>query len=259
MMMSAIPVEVDRRNWITGLEKGLAIIQAYDVENTRMSATEVAKRTGMTRSAARRHLMMFTYLGYMATDGKSFWLQPKVLRLGSAYLYSARLPRIVQPFLQRLSLATQENSFMALLDEGELVYVARNGTNRFMNAGVAPGVRLSPFLTAPGIAIMSTLPVGQCEQMIADYQVMPFTQHTLTDKAAILATIHQASRDGFAVMEQQLELGIRGIGVPLKNHKAETVGAISLNMNIGNEPLASAITRALPSLQQIAAELRNLV
>ena len=111
--------EIDRRNWITGLEKGLAIIRAFDIETGRLSAASVARLAGLTRSSSRRHLMMLTYLGYAATDGKQFWLTPKVLRLCGAYLRSAQLPRVLQPYLQRVTAMTGENTFFSVLDEDE--------------------------------------------------------------------------------------------------------------------------------------------
>ncbi len=249
----------DRRNWIAGLEKGLAIIETFDVENSRLSATEVARRTGMTRSSARRHLMMLSYLGFVANDGKSFWLCPKVLRLGTAYLYSARLPRVVQPFLQRLTGATQESAFLSVLDGNELVYIARNGSNRVMNTGFALGARVPPVVASAGIAILSTRPVSEANAWLDRYAIKPFTPFTLNSREQIWACIHAASQQGYALVEQQLEVGVRGLAVPLKNHKAETIGALSLHMPIGTEDMADAVRRALPALQQVASELRNLV
>jgi IclR family transcriptional regulator, pca regulon regulatory protein len=253
------PVDADRRNWIAGLEKGLAIIQAFDIENSRLRASAAAKLTGMTRSSARRHLMMLTYLGFVATDGKSFWLTPKVLRLGSAYLHSARLPRIVQPFLQRLTGATQESAFVSILDGDELVYIARNGANRVMNTGFVIGARIPPFLASAGMAILSTQPSESVARLLADYQIKPFTPCTVTDKRLILAEIERATVDGYALWEQQLEPGVRGIAVPLKNHKAQTLGAISVTARIGEERPESAVRRLLPALQQAASDLRDVV
>lgn len=250
---------VDKRNWIAGLEKGLAIIQAFDVENSRLNASAAARLTGMTRSSARRHLMMLTYLGFAETDGKSFWLTPKVLRLGTAYLHAAKLPRIVQPFLQRLTGATQESAFASILDGDELVFIARNGANRIINMGFVLGARTPPFVASAGIAIVSTLPPQHVEQLLADYEIKPFTPHTVTDKKIILAQIEKAATEGYCMAEQQLEPGLRGIAVPLKNRRAQTLGAISLTVRIGEERPQDALHRLLPALQQVAAELRDII
>lgn len=251
--------DLDRRNWIAGLEKGLAIIQAFDVDNSRLSASAAAKLAGMTRSSARRHLMMLSYLGFVGTDGKSFWLMPKVLRLGTAYLHSARLPRVVQPFLQRLTGATQESAFVSVLDGDELVYIARNGANRVMNTGFVLGARIPPFVASAGIAILSAQPPQRVGQLLADYEIKPFTPYTITDKQTILAEIERAAAEGYAMWEQQLEPGVRGIAVPLKNHKAQTLGAISLSARMGEEGSTQALRRLLPALQQVASELRDAI
>ena len=103
---------LNKRDWIAGLEKGLSIIEAFDDANPRMTASQAGVRCGLARTAARRYLLTLVYLGYMATDGKLFWLTPRVLRLGQSYLESARLPRIVQPFLQRVTAGTQEIAYV---------------------------------------------------------------------------------------------------------------------------------------------------
>ena len=135
-------VPLDKKNWIAGLEKGLSIIETFDDANPRLSATQAGQRCGLTRTAARRYLLTLAHLGYVATDGKLFWLTPRVMRLGQSYLESARLPRIVQPFLQRLTAGTQEISYVSVLDGSDIVYVARNGTNRAMNTGYVLGARV---------------------------------------------------------------------------------------------------------------------
>ena len=120
----------ERREGVAGLEKGLAILQAFDVDNARLTASAAARLSGITRASARRHLMTLTALGFTGTDGKSYWPTPKVLRLGTAYLHSARLPRIVQPFLQRVAAGTHEIAYLSVMDGDEVVYIARNGPNR---------------------------------------------------------------------------------------------------------------------------------
>ena len=120
---------IDKKDWIAGLDKGLAMLQTFDEYNPRLTATQAGQRCGLTRTAARRYLLTLLSLGFVASDGKLFWLTPKVMRLGQSYLESVRLPRIVQPSLQRLAMGTQEISFVAVLDGYDLVYIARNGQN----------------------------------------------------------------------------------------------------------------------------------
>ena len=196
---------------------------------------------------------------FIATDGKSFWLMPKVLRLGTAYLYSARLPRVVQPFLQRLTGATQESAFVAILDDDDVVYIARNGANRVMNVGFVLGARISPFVSSAGIALLSAEPRQRTTTLLERYETKPHTPHTITDKGELFALVERAALQGYATLEQQLEPGVRGIAVPLKNHRAETVGAISISARIGNESSEDALRRLLVPLQQLAFELREVV
>ncbi|MEO8120056.1 MAG: helix-turn-helix domain-containing protein, partial [Rhodoferax sp.] len=146
---------LDKRDWIAGLEKGLSIIEAFDDANPRMTASQAGERCGMTRTAARRYLLTLQHMGYVATDGKLFWLTPRVLRLGQSYLESARLPRIVQPFLQRVTAGTQEIAYVSVMDGDDIVYIARNGPNRTMNTGYVLGARVRAQVTASGMLLLA--------------------------------------------------------------------------------------------------------
>src|SRR5688500_11921644 len=122
--MSTKPAaEINPKDLIEGLGRGLRVIEAFDDDHPRLTATQAAQATGITRTAARRHLLSLVHFGYAASDGKQFWLTPRVLRLGQSYLSAARLPRLVQPFIQRLSLATGETANVSVLDGHEVVYV----------------------------------------------------------------------------------------------------------------------------------------
>ena len=146
---------LDKRDWIAGLEKGLSVIEAFDAEHARLTASQAGQRCGLTRTAARRYLLTLSHLGYVATDGKLFWLTPRVLRLGQSYLDSARLPRTVQPFLQRVTAGTQETAYVAVLDGDDVVYIARSGTHRNLHNGYGLGTRVQAQVTAAGMAILA--------------------------------------------------------------------------------------------------------
>lgn len=172
---------IDKKDWIAGLDKGLSILQTFDEHNPRLTATQAAQRCGLTRTAARRYLLTLSHLGYVMTDGKLFWLTPKVMRLGQSYLESARLPRIVQPSLQRLAMGTQEISFVAVLDGYDLVYIARNGQNRSMNTSFALGARVPCHLTSAGVLLLALLGEEEVDEWLANNQLKAFTSHTITD------------------------------------------------------------------------------
>ena len=250
---------MDKKDWIAGLEKGLALLQIFDEHNPRLTATQAAQRSGLTRTAARRYLMTLLHLGFMATDGKLFWLTPKVMRLGQAYLESARLPRIVQPSLQRLAVGTQEISFLAVLDGYDLVYIARNGQNRSMNTSFALGARVPCHLTSAGLLLLALLGEEESEQWLAHNELKAFSSHTITDPARMRAELTLIRKQDWALSEQQLDLAYRGVAVPLRDHKGNVHGALTVSMPIQNETTQEAVQRVLPVLRDVAQNLRPLI
>ncbi|CDY77820.1 Transcriptional regulator, IclR family [Caballeronia glathei] len=251
---------LDKRDWIAGLEKGLAILEAFDDQHARMTPTQAAVRTGMTRTAARRYLLTLEHLGYVQSDGKLFGLTPRVLRVGWSYFDSARLPRTVQPYLQQLSATLNESVYVSVLDEWELVFIARNGTSRVMTTGFVLGARVPAPLTSPGVVLLAHKPDEDAVRRWLDAtELKPFTPHTLTNKVRLLEKIRQARADGFAVIEEQLQVGVRGIAVPMKDRHGEVVAALSTNMPMGKETTASALSRVLHPLQETALAMLNVI
>lgn len=250
---------MDKKDWIAGLEKGLALLQIFDEHNPRLTATQAAQRSGLTRTAARRYLMTLLHLGFVATDGKLFWLTPKVMRLGQAYLESARLPRIVQPSLQRLAVGTQEISFLAVLDGYDLVYIARNGQNRSMNTSFALGARVPCHLTSAGLLLLALLGEEESEQWLAHNELKAFSSHTITDPNRMRAELALIRKQDWALSEQQLDLAYRGVAVPLRDHKGNVHGALTVSMPIQNESTQEAVQRVLPVLRDVAQNLRPLI
>ncbi|MEY4755216.1 MAG: hypothetical protein RJA34_114 [Pseudomonadota bacterium] len=250
---------VDKRDWIAGLEKGLSIIETFDDAHPRLTATQAAQRCGLTRTAARRYLITLNHLGYVATDGKLFWLTPRVMRLGQAYLESARLPRIVQPFLQRLTAGTQEISYVCVLDGDEIIYVARNGSNRGMNTGFVLGARVPAHVTAAGMLLLAMQGEEAVDQWLAKTELKPFTSHTITSKERVRLEAMRIRAQGWSVSDQQFDLAYRGVAVPLRDRKGELLAALSVSMPIQNESSQDAAQRVLPLLRETAQAMRNLV
>jgi IclR family pca regulon transcriptional regulator len=251
---------LDKRDWIAGLEKGLAILESFDDEHARMTPSQAAARTGMTRTAARRYLLTLEHLGYVQGDGKLFGLTPRVLRVGWSYFDSARLPKLVQPYLQQLSAAINESVYVSVLDEWELVFIARNGTSRVMTTGFVLGARVPAPLASPGVVQLAYKPdMDSVREWLHGTQLLPFTPHTLTNKTRLMEMIRQARADGFAVIEQQLQIGVRGVAVPLKNRHGEVVAALSTNMPMGKEKTEAALSRVLGPLQEVALSMLNVL
>lgn len=250
---------LERRDWIAGLEKGLAIIESFDDANPRMTPSQAGERCGMTRTAARRYLLTLQHLGYVASDGKLFWLTPRVLRLGQAYLESARLPRVVQPFLQRVTAGTQEIAYVCVMDGDDIVYVARNGPNRSMNTGFVLGSRIQAQVTAAGMLIMSMRPPDWLERWLTEHELKAYTSYTIASKDRLRLELARIRMQGWAVSEQQLELNFRGIAVPLIDRHGDVMGALSVSMPMGNEATEDAVRRVLAVLQETARAMRNLL
>ena len=250
---------LDKRDWIAGLQKGLAIIETFDYGNPRLTAAQVGSRTGLTRTAARRHLLTLAYLGYVASDGKLFWLTPGVMRLGQSYLESARLPRIVQPFLQRVTSGTSETAFMSVLDGGDIVYLARNGSNVYMNTGYVVGARVQAQVTSSGMLLLALSDPEWITHWLATHELKPYTPHTVTDTTALRGDMARIRGQRWCISEQQLELDMRGIAVPLVNPHGDLVGALNVTMPMGKESAENAVRRVLPILQETARAMRNLI
>lgn len=250
---------LDKRDWIAGLEKGLAIIETFDDANPRLTASQAGQRCGMTRTAARRYLLTLAHLGYLATDGKLFWLTPRVLRLGQSYLESARLPRTVQPFLQRVTAGTQEIAYVSVLDGDEVVYIARNGLNRNMNTGYVLGSRVQAQVTASGLLMLSYRSEAEIEDWLATHELKAYSSHTITSKDRLRVEFARIRQQGWSLSEQQLELGFRGIAVPMADRHGDLVGALSVTMPMGHESSEGAVARVLPVLQETARAMRNLL
>ena len=258
-MKTAAAPALDKRDWIAGLEKGLSIIECFDDANPRLTPSQAGERCGMTRTAARRYLLTLAHLGYVATDGKLFWLTPRVLRLGQSYLESARLPRIVQPFLQRVTAGTQEIAYVSVLDGDETVYIARNGSNRSMNTGFVLGARVPAQVTAAGMLMLAMGDAQELEHWLATKALKAYTSHSITSKERFRVEFARIRANGWAISEQQLELNYRGIAVPLLDRHGDLVGGLNVSMPMGIEPSEDAVKRVLPVLQETARAMRNLI
>ena len=259
MPLAPITQGLDKRDWIAGLEKGLSLIQTFDEANSRQTATQAGLRCGLTRTAARRYLLTLLHLGYVASDGKLFWLTPRVMRLGQSYLESARLPRIVQPSLQRVAMGTQEISFVAVLDGDDIVYIARNGQNRTMNTSFALGARVPAHTTASGMLLLALQGADAVDVWLKKGQLRTFTSHTITEPARLRQEMAHIRAQDWSLSEQQLDLTYRGVAVPLRDHKGNTIAALSVSMPMQFESSQQAIDRVLPLLRETAQSLRQLL
>ena len=244
---------------IAGLGRGLAVIESFDDEHPRMTVAEVSLRTGIPRTAARRHLLSLCHFGYGQTDGRLFWLTPKVLRLGQSYLGTARLPRLVQPFIQRISLQCGETVNVSVLDGHEVVYVARSNPPRYVSIGYQVGVRIPAHVVTPGVVMLAALDEAAVERWIGEHDFVGFTANTVTDVARFRDELREAREQDFWTTLGQLDPGLRGIAVALKDRKGRCQGALSMTVQDQAYSGEQAQQRLLPLLRDAAQSLRTLV
>jgi IclR family transcriptional regulator, pca regulon regulatory protein len=257
--MDAPACEIDRKDLIEGLGKGLRVIEAFDDDHPPLTASEVAESTGISRTAARRYLLSLCHFGYAGTDGKLFWLLPRVLRLGQSYLGAARLPRLVQPFIQRISMATGETVNFSVLDGHDVVYLARSNSPRVVSIGFHSGARAPAHVVAPGIVLLSTLSDAALDLWLGAHDFGHFTSHTVVGAAQFRADVLAARSLDYWIAEQQLDLGLRGLAVALKDRKGECRGALGMTLQMSLISREQAIERLLPSLREAVQALRPLI
>jgi IclR family pca regulon transcriptional regulator len=237
------------RDFVASLEKGLSVIEAFDATRPRLTLADVAKLTGSTRAGARRYLRTLTRLGYAEFDGRYFNLSPRILRLGYAYLSSASIPAKLQPFLEKISEQTGESSSAAMLDGDEIVYIARAATRRIMSVGLGVGSRLPIYCTSLGRAVLAHRPDAEIDAYLERVRLEPRTRMTLTDKAELREALFKVRVQGFAAINEELEIGLRSIAVPVPQQD----GTVNIAINIGTQAARfqpqEMVDRFLPVLQ----------
>ncbi|MFO1033274.1 MAG: IclR family transcriptional regulator C-terminal domain-containing protein [Hyphomicrobiales bacterium] len=230
-------------DYLGSFAKGLSVIEVFSAERPRLSIAEVAELTALDRATARRCLLTLADLGYADYDGKFFRLTPRVLRLGTACLAAMPLPRIVQPWLDSLSQDTGQSTSVSILNDWEIVYVARAARQRLMSISLMPGSRLPAWCTSMGRTLLATLPEPEVLALLKRHPPEPLTPKSQTDVKRLLNIIRQAGKDGYTINDQEIELGLRSIAVPLYDSRNRVVAA----MNVG-----------VAAVQSDAADLRGL-
>jgi IclR family pca regulon transcriptional regulator len=240
------------REHVRSLDRGLAVIRAFDGEHPRQSLSDVARRTGLTRAAARRFLLTLTGLGYVRTDGKLFALTPRVLELGYAYLSSLSLPEIAAPHLEALVREVQESASVSVLDGADVVYVARVPTSRIMTVAITIGTRLPAFATSMGRVLLAALAPDEREHVLAARPAQPLTERTITDPVALARELDAVRDAGYCVVDQELELGLRSISVPVRDGTGDVVAAANVSTRAGSRDVVRDV---LPALRACAAAI----
>lgn len=250
---------IDSQDLIAGLGRGLRLIEAFDDTLPRMTIAQAAARTAMPRSAVRRHLLTLCHLGYMQTDGKLYWLAPRVLRLGRSYLSASRMHRQVQPFIQRLSETIGETVNVSVLDGHEVAYIARSSSPRLVSIGFQPGDRAPAHVVAPGVALVSALSDEAAAQWMKEHDFVTFTARTVTTIDDFAQEVAGVRQDGFCKLEQQLNSGLTGVAVLLTDLRGRCHAAMGTSFPTVAWTREDITSRLLPALRATVENLRPLL
>ncbi|MGW0472777.1 IclR family transcriptional regulator domain-containing protein [Streptomyces coeruleorubidus] len=247
-------------HFVRSFERGLAVIRAFDAEHPALTLSEVARACELTRAAARRFLLTLADLGYVHTDGRRFRLTPRVLELGYSYLAGYTLPQLAEPHLEQLVARVRESSSLCVLDGDDIVYVARVPTRRIMTASITVGTRFPAYVTSVGRVILAHLPDEDVEARLAGAELKPLTTRTITTPGALRTELRRVRRQGYAVVDQELEEGLRSVAAPVRDRDGEVVAAVNIAVHAGRNSVDSVRRDLLPHLlatvARIEADLR---
>lgn len=244
--------------FVQSLARGLAVMAAFDAEHSELTLSEAALRTGLSRASARRLLHTLVELGYAVTDGKAFRLTPRVLRLGFAYLASQPLAATVTPYLEELSERVGESASASELDGADVVYVARVQTRRIMHVAIGVGTRFPAAATSMGRVLLAGLEPERVRSLLVAEPVPALTARTLTDPEAILAELALVRRQGYCLVDQELEAGLRSVAVPVLDDAGRVACALNVSLSVAgpDDDAEAAALRVLPALRNAAAQVQ---
>jgi IclR family pca regulon transcriptional regulator len=242
-------------DFMTSLARGLHVIRAFSGADRRLTIADVSRATGLTRAVVRRCLYTLRELGYAATDGRSYRLQPRILNLGYAYLSTAPLPIAAQPVLEEVSERLGEAASVAVLDDGAMVYVARAATRRIMAVTLGVGSRLPAYCTALGRVLLASLPAEEAARELSKVERVTHTRFTVVSRRRIEQILAQVRSEGFALNDQELEIGLRAVAVPVKNVVGATVAAMNVSAQASRVSRRELLEKALPELRAAAERL----
>jgi IclR family transcriptional regulator, pca regulon regulatory protein len=242
-------------DFVRSLERGLAVIRAFDREHPELTLSEVAAATGVTRATARRFLLTLGDLGYVRNDGRFFSLSPRVLELGYAYLSSLSLPEVAEPHLETLVAEVNESSSVSVLDGADVVYVARVPVSRIMTVAINVGTRFPAYATSMGRVLLAGLPDDELASYLDGVVLDRLTTRTISSTAALRTEIQRVRAQGWAMVDQELEEGLRAVAAPIRDRAGRTVAAVNVSAHASRTSLESMRRDVVPPLLAAAARI----
>lgn len=256
------PDRPERVEIVQSVAKTLDVITAFDAEHRDLTLSEVARRTGQSRASARRFLLSLAALGFVRVDGALFSLTPRVLSLGHAFLSSLRLPDIAEPHLKQLSVRLGESTSASIFDGDDIVYVARVQTRRIMAVGIRVGTRFPAYATSMGRAMLAFAPDAALEAYLGRVELRALTPHTITDAGELRRELHRVREQGWALVDQELEPGLRSVAAPVVNAAGEVIAAVNVSTttamgSVGDDPAdVGVIEQVVATARAISDDLR---
>jgi IclR family transcriptional regulator, pca regulon regulatory protein len=260
-MTEALPPTKDDREdkeFMTTLAKGLAVLGAFGKQRPSMTLSEAAQVAELSRATARRVLRTLNQLGYVEQDGRSFSLSPRILDLGFAYLSTQSWIDRALPLMRELSERFGESCSAAILQGSDIVYVARVPARRIMSAALSVGSRLPALHTALGRALIGYLDEAEIWRRLNARRIEAYTPQTITDIQALFDRIRDDREQGFAIIDEELERGLRALAVPVLDRSGQAVGAINLSTHSTRTTRSEMREHFLPALNRLAAQVSSL-
>jgi IclR family pca regulon transcriptional regulator len=242
-------------DFVQSLDRGLAVIRAFGPDRERLSLSEVARATGLTRAAARRFLLTLVRLGYVRSDGREFSLRPRVLELGYAYLSGLTLPEVAAPHMEELVSRLHESSSISVLDGHQIVYVARVPTKRIMTVAISVGTRFPAYATSMGRVLLAAMTAEELDQYLAEATPEKLTEGTVTDPGQLRHIISQVAEQGYAIVDQELEEGLRAVAAPIRGAADVGTAAINVSAHASRVSMGALRSQILPVLLETAAQI----
>jgi len=243
-------------NFMTSLARGLLVLQAFSQQKQDLSISQLSKKTGLSRASVRRCLHTLSKLGFAGSDdGRNFHIRPRVLTLGHSYLSSMPLASTAKPVLEHLSQILHESCSIASLDGLDVVYIARANVTRIMSIDLGVGSRLPAFCTSMGRVLLANLPAMELEGLLSRIEFVRYTERTLTTVEKLRQVLSIVMRDGYAIVDQEMEIGLRSMAVPVRNQLGRVIAAINVGVHAQRVSVQDMQTRFLPYLRATAQEL----
>lgn len=246
-------------DFMTSLARGLAVIRAFSDQRRSLTIAQISHKTGIPRAAVRRCLHTLKQLGYADAESNNFALKPKVLTLGYSYLSSTPLTVSALPFLNQISRTLNESCSLAVLDENQVLYVARSATSRIMSVALNTGSRLPAYCTSLGRAILAYLPPAELDAYFASVKLKAYTDRTVVSAKRVREVLEGVRRDGYALVEEELEVGLRSIAVPVRGASGEVMAALNVGAQATRVSSTQMREEFLPVLLRGAQELAVLL